>query len=40
MGEPAVFTGDFILHVDRAWGLVQKFIRTGRVNELGEWCEL
>jgi hypothetical protein len=40
MDDLAVFTGDFVLTVDRAWVLVRNFIRTGAPRDLGEWCEL
>ncbi|MGA5189030.1 hypothetical protein ACPCSL_20915 [Streptomyces griseoincarnatus] len=40
MDDLAVFTGDCVVAVDRAWGLVRDFIRTGAPDELGEWREL
>ncbi|WP_328502157.1 hypothetical protein OG828_22805 [Streptomyces sp. NBC_00457] len=40
MDELSVFTGEFVLSVDRAWDIVQNFVRTGVFEELGEWCEL
>ncbi|WP_406482641.1 hypothetical protein [Streptomyces sp. NBC_01615] len=39
MDDLAVFSGDFVLTVDRAWALVRNFIQTGAPGELGEWCE-
>ncbi|MEU3285447.1 hypothetical protein [Streptomyces longwoodensis] len=36
----AVFSGDCVLSVDRAWALVRNFIQTGAPSELGEWREL
>lgn len=40
MDDLAVFSGDCVLSVDRAWALVRTFIRTGRPCELGEWRKL
>ena len=40
MDDLAVFSGDFVLAVDRAWTLVREFIQTGAPGELGEWREL
>ncbi|MEU5112651.1 hypothetical protein AB0G64_14225 [Streptomyces longwoodensis] len=36
----AVFSGDCVVAVDRAWALVRTFIQTGAPSELGEWREL
>lgn len=40
MDDPAVFSGDCVLAVDRAWALVRHFIQAGRPGDLGEWREL
>ena len=40
MDELSSFTGDFVLSVDRAWDVVETFVRTGTYAELGEWFEL
>ncbi|MET9119378.1 hypothetical protein ABZX38_35010 [Streptomyces longwoodensis] len=40
MDDLAVFTGDFVLDIDRAWDLVQDFTQTRAAGPLGEWCEL
>jgi glyoxylate carboligase len=40
MDDLAVFTGDFVLDTDRAWGLVSDFTQTRAAGPLGEWCEL
>jgi hypothetical protein len=40
MDELAIFTGYFVLGVDRAWGVVHSFVRTGAFTDLGEWVEL
>ncbi|MET9122552.1 hypothetical protein [Streptomyces sp. NPDC004528] len=40
MDELALFTGDFVMRVDRAEDLLHQFIRTGVADTLGEWCEL
>ena len=36
----AVFTGHFVMSVDRAWASVRGFVRTGSTAGLGEWYEL
>ncbi|MEV6989122.1 hypothetical protein AB0N87_07745 [Streptomyces sp. NPDC093228] len=40
MDDVAAFSGDFVLAVDRAWGLVCTFLQAVAPGELGEWCEL
>ncbi|MGW1030566.1 hypothetical protein ACWD4Z_00090 [Streptomyces antibioticus] len=40
MDDLAVFTGDFVLSLDRAWELVHDFTQTWAVAPLGEWCEV
>ncbi|WUD74220.1 hypothetical protein OG937_22260 [Streptomyces sp. NBC_00510] len=40
MDDLVVFSGDFVLAVDRAWLLVRTFIQAGAPGELGEWREL
>ncbi len=40
MDDLAVFTGDFVLDIDRAWDLVHSFTQTWATSPLGEWCEL
>lgn len=40
MDDIAVFSGKFVLAVDRAWALVHDFVQTRAPGELGEWCEL
>ncbi|WP_367325992.1 hypothetical protein [Streptomyces sp. HUAS ZL42] len=40
MDHLAVFTGDFVLDIDRAWELVHDFTQTRAAGPLGEWCEL
>ncbi|MEU9919393.1 hypothetical protein [Streptomyces sp. NPDC051001] len=40
MDDLAAFTGDFVLHIDRAWDLVHDFTQTQAAGPLGEWCEL
>jgi hypothetical protein len=40
MDDLAVFTGDFVLNVDRAWELVHDFTQTRAAGPLGEWREL
>ena len=31
------YTGDVVLGVHHAWGLVRTFLQTGRADELGKW---
>ncbi|MFI6899259.1 hypothetical protein ACIBM4_34650 [Streptomyces sp. NPDC050256] len=38
--DVAVFCGNFILTVDRAWFLLCQFIQEGSPSELGEWHEM
>jgi hypothetical protein len=40
MDEDAVFTGGFVMSVDRAWEAVRGFVRTGSTDALGDWFEL
>lgn len=40
MDDLAVFSGECVLAVDRAWAFVRNFIQAGRPGELGEWREL
>ncbi len=40
MDDLAVFTGDFVLSLDRAWELVHDFTQTWAAAPLGEWCEV
>ena len=40
MDDLAVFTGDFVLHIDRAWELVHNFTQTRAAGPLGEWREV
>ncbi|WP_431935024.1 hypothetical protein [Micromonospora sp. RP3T] len=34
------FTADFVLNLDRAWQVVEEFVRTGDPRRAGEWREL
>lgn len=40
MDDLAVFSGDCVLAVDRAWDRVRNFIQTGAPGESAEWREL
>ncbi|MFE1833915.1 hypothetical protein [Streptomyces sviceus] len=40
MDELATFTGDFVMGADRAWDVMENFVRAGTVEGLGEWREL
>ncbi|WP_258198828.1 hypothetical protein [Streptomyces sp. A244] len=40
MDDLAVFSGDCVVDVDRAWALIRNFIQTRAPGELGEWREL
>jgi hypothetical protein len=33
--DPAVFTGDFVLSVERAWDAIRKFVRVGGLKSWG-----
>ncbi|WP_433550994.1 hypothetical protein ACQP08_24785 [Micromonospora zamorensis] len=34
------FTADFVLNLERAWQVVEEFVRTGDPRRAGEWREL
>lgn len=36
----AKYTGAFVSSRERAWDVVKRFIRSGSVNEVGQWVEL
>ncbi|MGW6202172.1 hypothetical protein ACWF9B_00735 [Streptomyces sp. NPDC055089] len=40
MDDLTVFTGDFVLDIDRAWDLVHDFTQTWVAGPMDEWCEL
>lgn len=40
MDDLAPVTGDCVLKIDQAWGLVHDFTQTWEAGRLGEWCEL
>ncbi|WP_433263040.1 hypothetical protein ACQPWR_24895 [Micromonospora vinacea] len=40
LDDPAEFTADFILNLERAWLVVEDFVRTGDPGRAGEWREL
>ncbi|MFD9318212.1 hypothetical protein ACFWDQ_10975 [Streptomyces sp. NPDC060053] len=40
MDDLALFAGDFVLDIDRAWELVHDFTQTRAASPPGEWCEL
>ncbi|MFE5191108.1 hypothetical protein [Streptomyces sp. NPDC056628] len=40
MDDLAVFTGYFVLNIDRAWELVHDFTQARAAEPLGEWHEL
>jgi hypothetical protein len=40
MDDQVEFTADFVLNLDRAWQVVEEFIRTGDPARAGEWYEL
>ncbi|MET8860751.1 hypothetical protein [Streptomyces sp. NPDC004579] len=40
MDDLAVFTGDFVLDIDRAWDLVHDFTQTRAIGPLGQWRKL
>ncbi|WP_405477699.1 hypothetical protein [Streptomyces canus] len=40
MDDLGTFTGDFVMGLDRAWDVIENFIRAGTFEGLGEWYEL
>ncbi|MFF0252136.1 hypothetical protein ACFYPW_06560 [Micromonospora zamorensis] len=34
------FTADFVLNLERAWQVVEEFVRAGDLRRAGEWREL
>ncbi|MEU5781998.1 hypothetical protein [Micromonospora lupini] len=40
LDDPVEFTADFVLNIERAWLVVEEFVRTGDPGRAGEWCEL
>ncbi|GAB3946775.1 hypothetical protein [Micromonospora vulcania] len=40
MDDLVEFTADFVLDVDRAWQVVEEFVRTGDPARAGDWFEL
>ncbi|MFE5191999.1 hypothetical protein [Streptomyces sp. NPDC056628] len=40
MDDLAVFSGHYVVAVDRAWTLLRNFIQTRAPGELGQWREL
>ena len=40
LDDDAVFSGDFVMTVDRAWEAVREFVSSGSVDGLGEWYQL
>ena len=39
MDDPATFTGMFVMTSDRAWELIQDFVRSGSVRNHGDWWQ-
>jgi hypothetical protein len=35
-----MFTGHFVMSSDRAWDVVHAFIRSGSVDDLGDWYQM
>ncbi|MEU7676228.1 hypothetical protein AB0C42_15615 [Micromonospora taraxaci] len=40
MDDLVGFTADFVLDLDRAWQVIEKFVRTGDPARAGDWFEL
>ncbi|MFG1892516.1 hypothetical protein ACGFIP_00650 [Micromonospora zamorensis] len=40
LDDPVEFTADFLLNLERAWLVVEEFVRTGDPGRAGEWREL
>lgn len=40
LDEPVRFTANFVLDLERAWRVVEEFVRTGDAGLAGEWREL
>ena len=38
--DQSEYSGTFVMSSDRAWEVVQEFLRTGTVEQLGKWFEL
>ncbi|MET8373600.1 hypothetical protein [Micromonospora profundi] len=40
LDDPVDFNADFVLNLERAWQIVEEFVRTGDPRRAGEWREL
>ncbi|WP_433126161.1 hypothetical protein ACQPWW_26020 [Micromonospora sp. CA-240977] len=40
LDDPVEFTADFVLNLERAWQVVEDFVRTGDPDRAGDWREL
>ncbi|MHA4950685.1 Imm1 family immunity protein [Micromonospora sp. SD19] len=40
LDDPVEFAADFILDLERAWQVVEEFVRTGALGRAGGWHEL
>ncbi|MFI7427309.1 hypothetical protein ACIBPB_10005 [Micromonospora sp. NPDC049836] len=40
LDDPVEFTADFVLDLERAWQVVEDFVRTGDPDRSGQWREL
>ncbi|WBC06989.1 hypothetical protein [Micromonospora sp. WMMA1947] len=40
LDDPVEFTADVVLDLERAWQVIEGFIRTGDTGRAGEWREL
>lgn len=40
MDEPALFSGEFVSNLDRAWEIIRAFVHSGEFESLGEWSDL
>lgn len=38
--DPVEFTADVVLDLERAWQVIEEYVRTGDAGRAGEWREL
>lgn len=40
LDDPVEFTADVVLDLERAWQVIEEYVRTGDAGRAGEWHEL
>ncbi|MEU4664187.1 hypothetical protein AB0F83_20800 [Micromonospora chalcea] len=40
LDDPVEFTADVVLDLERAWQVIEEYVRTGDAGRAGEWREL